>query len=115
MKISEVALETATSEAGGMTEFRRVGRFLPKNQQLAGHFRDKNKRLLHDSRLFPRCRSRSLMSHGAGGQPGAALTSRRSLKGSGANRFSGFADVCHILNPHKDWGAAKTQIAKKQL
>ena len=29
MKISEVAVETATSEAGGMTEFRLVGRFLP--------------------------------------------------------------------------------------
>ena len=29
--------------------------------------------------------------------------------------LTGFADVCHILNPHKEWGAAKTQIAKKQL
>ena len=44
----------------------RAGFLTPlKNQQLAGRFRDKNKRLLHDSRLFPRCRS--LMSHGAGG------------------------------------------------
>src|SRR6267378_3775835 len=38
---------------------------LMKNQSLTIGFRDKNKRLLHDSRLFPRCRSRGHIARGA--------------------------------------------------